>query len=264
MAASIAVARSKSVSGGPPRCPGSAGASTSSWRSSAGRTRSHVRGESMNPCRQTITASGRRRPTPVNGTRMHLGPAVGELVQPLRHRAAGLEVAPHEHGRPGAGDRRAERAEVARLLHELPRARIEVGAARLVDAVAEPARDQVEVPAGQAEHEQRGVGDVEHGVRDRDPRRQRVARLRRAHGLAGDDQQALQPGRRLEALGVSVRAQHEAAEQRRRDVVRVALQPRGLGQHVRAEFEDRVGRHEPGDDRRGARAEPAGERDVAA
>ena len=100
--------------------------------------------------------------------------------------------------------------------------------------------------------------------RDRDPRRQRLARLGRAHGLAGDDQQALEARRRLEALDVRVRAQHEAAEQRRGDVVRMALEPDRLGQQVGAELEDRVRRDEAGHERRGARAEAAGERDVGA
>ena len=47
--------------GGPPRWPGNAGTNTSS-SPRYGRIRSHVRGESMNPCSRTITASGRRRP----------------------------------------------------------------------------------------------------------------------------------------------------------------------------------------------------------
>ena len=81
---------------------------------------------------------------------------------------------------------------------------------------------------------------------------------------AGHDEQALEPGRRVEALRVAVRAQHEAAQQRGRDVVRVALEPGRLGQQVGAELEDRVGRDQPGDDRRRARPEPARERDVGA
>ena len=81
---------------------------------------------------------------------------------------------------------------------------------------------------------------------------------------AGHDEQALQAGRRLEALGVAVAAQHEAAQQRGGDVVRVAFELGRLGQQVGAELEDRVGRHEAGDDRRRARPEPAGERDVRA
>ena len=50
-------------------------------------------------------------PAGVNGTRQHLGPAFGQRLQALGDRAGALEVAPDEHGRAGAGDRRAERAE---------------------------------------------------------------------------------------------------------------------------------------------------------
>ena len=143
IAASTSVARSKSPLQRRARRDGPAapGSSTSSWRSSSGRTRSHVRGESTKPCRQTITASGSRPPWPRTAPAAP-GPALGQLVQLGRHGAGGLEVAPDEHGRAGAGDRRAERAERLRGLDELPRARVEVRAARLVDAVAEAARDE--------------------------------------------------------------------------------------------------------------------------
>ena len=56
-------------------------------------------------------------------------------------------------------------------------------AARLVDAVGEPAADEPEVAAREPEHEQRGVADVVDGVGHRDPARQRLARLGRADGL---------------------------------------------------------------------------------
>ena len=82
-------------------------------------------------------------------------------------------------------------------------------------------------------------------------------------GLRGHDEQALEAGGRVEALRVPVRAQHEAAQQRGRDVVRMAFQAGRLGEQVGAELEDRVRRDQPGDDRRRARPEPAGERDVA-
>ena len=77
--------------------------------------------------------SARQRPAGVNGTRSTCAQPSARLVQALGDRAGALHVAPHEHGRAGAGDRRAERAEPLRRLDELPRARVEVRAARLVE-----------------------------------------------------------------------------------------------------------------------------------
>src|SRR5687768_17790455 len=72
-------------------------------------------------------------------------------------------------------DRRPQRAQPLRVLHELPRAGVQMRAARLVDAIAEAARDQPEVALGESEHEQRGVRDVE----DRD---RKSTRLNSSHG----------------------------------------------------------------------------------
>ena len=54
-----------------------------------------------------------------------------------------------------------------RRVDELHRARVEVRAAGLVQAVAQAAGDEVEVAAAEAEHQQRRVGGVEDGVGQR-------------------------------------------------------------------------------------------------
>ena len=51
-----------------------------------GRTRSHVCGESMNPCRQDDHSERTSAPVGVNGTRQDLGPALGELAAGARRR----------------------------------------------------------------------------------------------------------------------------------------------------------------------------------
>ena len=195
-------------------------------------------GRGSGPAQRADLGSGGRERHP-----QHVGPAFGLRAQPRRDRAGALDVAPHEHGRSGAGDRRAERPEPARPLHELPRARVQVPAPRLVDAVLQTASDQVEVAASEPEHQQRGVRDVVDGLGDRDPGRQRVARLGGANRTGRARRAGLEPGGRVEALRLPVRAQHEAAEQRRGDVVGMALDARRLGEHVGAELEDRVGGH---------------------
>src|SRR3954453_20154003 len=115
----------------------------------------------------------------------HLGPALRLRSQSLDHPGRRVVDAPYEHGRSGARDRRAERAQLARPLHERDRLRVERGAAGLVEAVVEPAGDQVEAALGEAEHEQAGVGDVEDGVAHRDLGGGRGAGLRPAGGGGG-------------------------------------------------------------------------------
>ena len=101
-------------------------------------------------------------------------------------------------------------------------------ATRLVDAVGEAARHDVEVALRQAEHEQRGVRGVVHGVGDRDLGGQSRARLRRRHRVGRDRDHALQSRHGIEALRLlAVGADHEAAGDRRGHVVRVALDLRG-------------------------------------
>ena len=93
-------------------------------------------------------------------------------------------------------------------------------------------------------------------------RRERRARVARAHRLRRYDGQRLQSGRGLEAHGVAVGADHEAAAQRGRDVVGVPLQLARQREQVGVQLEQVIGGHEARDDRRGARAEAAGERDL--
>ena len=75
-------------------------------------------------------------------------------------------------------------------------------------------------------------------------------------------------GSSLVAVTISpVAADDEAAVQRRRDVVGVALDLGRVGEHVgrlQRQLIEMVGGEQPGDDRRGAGAEARGERDLAA
>ncbi len=127
-----------------------------------------------------------------------------------------------------------------------------MGAAGLVEAVVQPARHEVPVAAGEAERQQRAVGDVEDRVGQRHLGGQRGARGLGADGVVRHHRQRLQAGGRVEARGLAVGAHHEAAVQRRRDVVGVALQLGGQVQQRGVQLEDVVGRHQPRDDRRGA------------
>ena len=129
-----------------------------------------------------VTARARRRRCDSNGARSTSAQPAGLAAQRLDDPGGLLVVAPDEHRRARAGDRRAERAEVARAADEVHRARVEVLAARLVQAVVEPGRDEVPVAARQPEHQQRGVGGVEDRVAHRHLGGQRGARLLRAHG----------------------------------------------------------------------------------
>ena len=104
------------------------------------------------------------------------------------------------------------------------------------------------------------MGDVEHGVRAAAPRAGSAARAARVRtGSLGHDRQRLQArsgGSKRDGLAVG--ADHEAAAQRGGDVVGVALQLARQREQVGVQLEQVVGGHQPGDDRRGARAEPAG------
>src|SRR4051794_22387380 len=123
------------------------------------------------------------------------------MAQGLDDAGGGLVGAPDEDGRAGAGDRRPQGAEGARAADELHRARVEVLAARLVQAVVEAAGDEVPVAARQAEDEQRAMGGVEHGVGHRDLGGQRRARGLRAHRRARHDDDRLQARRGGRAAG---------------------------------------------------------------
>ncbi len=108
------------------------------------------------------------------------------------------------------------------------------------------------------------MGDVEDRLLDRDLLGQGIARLTCAHRLLGHDRQRLQARGRLEAHCLAVGANDEAAIERRGDVVGVTLDRGGAREQVDVQLEQVVGGEQAGDDRRGARAEAAGERDVRA
>jgi hypothetical protein len=133
-----------------------------------------------------------------------------------------------------------------------------------VQTVVQTLREHVPVAARESERQQRAVRDVEDGVGERHLLGQRRSRGARAHGLLGHDGERLKPGRRLEARRATVGADHKAAVQRCRDVVGVALELACVREHVGVDLEHVVGRHQPGDNRRRARAEPAREWDLRA
>ena len=116
-----------------------------------------------------------------------------------------------------------------------------MGTVGLMEAVDEAAADEVPVAAGKPERQQRGVGDVGDRVGHWDRRRQRGARLLGADRLMRDDEDRLEARGGVEARGSAVGADHEAAVQRRRDVVGVALQLAGQRQHVGVKLEEMVG-----------------------
>ena len=135
---------------------------------------------------------------------------------------------------------------------------------RLVQPVGEAAGEQVPVPAGQAEHEQRAVGDVEHRVGHRDRVGQRGARRLGAHRLVRHDEHRLELGRRVQAHRLAVALTTSPPSSAGADVVGVALDLDRQRHEVGVELEEVVGGDEAGDDRRRARAQPAVERDVRA
>src|SRR3954452_2581904 len=99
----------------------------------------------------TTSKAGRLKRFDVRAARREAGAAhlaVARLgAEALEQSARLLPVAPEEHGRAGARDRGADGAQVARRAQQLHRARVKRSAARLVDAVGQPARHEVEVAA---------------------------------------------------------------------------------------------------------------------
>ena len=78
----------------------------------------------------------------------------------------------------------------------------------------------------------------------------------------GDDEDRREIGGRVEAVGVEVGDDDDAAEQRGGDVVRVTLDAAGDGKHVRLLAGDLLCGEDARDDRRRARSEAAGQGDV--
>ena len=152
-------------------------------------------------------------------------PAVGAPRAAARCRCS--RSAPHEHGRPGAGDRRAERAELARAAGPAPTSAGRGGRGAAGAGGRQPAGDEPESPRASPSTSSEAWATLNTasaiGIRAAAP-----ARLGRAHGLLGHHEHRLQPVRQLQALHLTVRAHHEPAQQRGGDVVRMALQPRRL------------------------------------
>ena len=151
-------------------------------------------------------------------------------------------------------------------LDERGRARVEVRAVGLVEAVAQAARHELDVAAREPEHQQRAVRGVEDRVRERHrlpaaPRRASAV----ATGSAGTTSTASSARRRLDPRDGAVRADDDAAHQRRGDVVGVALDLAAQREHVDARAPVELARRDqPRDGGRGARAEAAAQRDLRA
>src|SRR5438045_9143234 len=87
----------------------------------------------------------------LEGSPHHPGPPRGLLHERIHHHARVLVVAPNEHAWARARNCRPERPERRGALHQLDGAWIEMSAMRLMEAIAKPGGDQVQVGAGQAE-----------------------------------------------------------------------------------------------------------------
>ena len=126
----------------------------------------------------------------------------------------------------------------------------------LVQPVAQAARDEVQVAAREAEHQQRAWATLKTAS-DSGTSAGSASRAPGAHRLLGHDEHRLQPVRRVEAHRVPVGADDEAAEQRGGDVVGMALELGRDVEQVGVELEQMVGRDEARDERRRAGAEAA-------
>ena len=141
----------------------------------------------------------------------------------------------------------------------------------LVQPVLRREVQRIPLALRQRRDEQRRAADVEHGVFLRELARQQLAALARRHLEVRHEQHDLQP-RRQRRGHVPVRVavaddDAQAAEQRRRHVVGVALQPRAQRQHLRVAqraAHQRVRADDARRPRRRARAEPAADRDASA
>ena len=139
-----------------------------------------------------------------------------------------------------------------------------MGTRRLVQAIAEPARDELEVTARKPQHEYRGLADVVDGIGQRHRLRKHAARLLGAHRLVRHHQHRRQPCRDRDPRDARLRADHEAAVQGRRRVVGMALLQRGDRQQVRRLAGQLRRGHEARDGRGGARPQTAAQGDVRA
>src|SRR3954452_6866698 len=106
--------------------------------------------------------------------------------------------------------------------------------------------------------------DVVHGVGQWDGRRQRGTRLERGDGIRGYRDHTLEAGRGLEPLCALRRADHEAAVERGRHVVRMALDLDRVRIDARGQLVHVVGGHEPRDNRGRAGPKASRKRDLGA
>ena len=243
----------------PPRSvsPGSSlplGSDQSSYRGRCTRqtrpSRDHHAARGLDPLHSSLTsappgAKFTRRTSQSGAARLERG----------QHLAGLLPLAPEQHRRAGARDRGADGAQVARLVQQLDRARVQRRPPRLVQPVVQPAADQREVRPRQAQRQQRGVGDVERGLGHGHLGRQRGARLLGRHRRRRHGHDALQALGRLDPHRVAGAADHEAAVQRGGDVVGVALQLARVLVQRRVQLEHVVGRRQAGHDAGGAGAQ---------
>ena len=189
-------------------------------------------------------------------------PALRLALERRDHRPGLLVLAPHQHARPRAGDRRAERAQRRRPLdisaergyscarYGWWRRSPKPPAIRSRSARASPSISiaaWATLKTASASGTDSGSAARAASVRDR---------------LLRDDQHRLEPHRRLEPVHAGAVADDEPALQRGRDVVGVALELGRQLEDVGVELEHVVGGEQPGDDRGGARAEAAGQRDL--
>ena len=132
--------------------------------------------------------------------------------------------APDQHRRAGARDRRAERAELGRPPHQLRRARVQMRPVGLVQAVAQAGRDQIPVRRGQPGRELGDLSDVADRIAPSAPPAGSASRAGAVRtGLCGITITASSSGGHLDPAHIRPVADHETAEQRRGDVVRMAL-----------------------------------------
>ncbi len=143
---------------------------------------------------------------------------------------------PDDDRRPGARERDAGRAR-HRVVAQLREQRRVLDAVGLVQLVVEGGREQVRVAGGDGGAEQRGLGARRGGVGVRDGRGQAAARRLGVHARVGhdDDRRQRQIGRepaRVRQPGAVAPAQADAAEDRGREVVGVALERQAERQHL--------------------------------
>ena len=204
------------------------------------------------------------------GSNGHAGtrrPLAGGPAQAVQHRAGLLVVAPHEHGRAGAGDRRAQRAELARPRDQLQRARVQVrrGGAG-AGGRASPRGDQVPVaraPGPSASSD--ACGDVEDRVGQRHLGGQRGARLGGAHRRrAGTTSTASSPAGGVEARRLRRRRRSRSRRAARRRRCRGGPRARSASASTSASSSNRwSAASSPATIAAALEPEPARQRDVA-